>query len=162
MPAAYELVGSEHSPPVHQQISKDEKDWPTQQDLAALRDSLERKESELQAAQERLNDQQRLLTAKIAHWACQDEKGVIAAAIDVGNDAAGSPLLGLLKEERALLLTRWQCLLEEKRQLTAMMRVAAAGPLRDFEPGEAAVRDLTCAVVTHQFDAPCLSCCFQR
>jgi len=68
MPAAYELVGSEHSPPVHQQISKDEKDWPTQQDLAALRDSLERKESELQAAQERLNDQQRLLTAKIAHW----------------------------------------------------------------------------------------------
>lgn len=51
----------------------------------------------------------------------------MVAADDVGNDGAGSPLLGVLKEERALLLTRWQCLLEEKRQLTAMMRVAAAG-----------------------------------
>jgi len=74
--------------------------------------------------------------------ACQDEKGVIAAAIDVGNDAAGSPLLGLLKEERALLLTRWQCLLEEKRQLTAMMRVAAAGERTDTNAARCAGRRL--------------------
>lgn len=36
-----------------------------------------------------------------------------------------------------------------------------SGGVGDFEAGETPMCDVTCAVVTHQFAAPCLSCCFQ-
>ncbi|WIA33244.1 hypothetical protein OEZ86_006386 [Tetradesmus obliquus] len=68
-----------------------------------------------------------------------------------------------IASRRAELLLRWQCLLEERKQLTLLLQ-AEQGHCRltDFEPGQSPVRDVTCAVVTHQFDLPCFSCCFQR
>lgn len=39
---------------------------------------------------------------------------------------------------------------------------AAAGGDSGFEPGVASVRDVSCAIVSHQVDIPCGSCCFQR
>eukprot|EP00775_Hariotina_reticulata_P007514 gene7514-7724_t len=72
-----------------------------------------------------------------------------------------SPSVYSLQQDKALLLAQWHCLLEEKKQLSRILALSA-GRLRDFEPGETPMRDVTCAVITHQLDTPCLSCCFQR
>ncbi len=66
-----------------------------------------------------------------------------------------------LLAERQLLAQRWAVLREDKA-LLAMSTRTTSRQLEDFEPGVAPFRDVTCGVVTHQFDFPCFSCCFQR
>lgn len=43
------------------------------------------------------------------------------------NRQGGSTTLQLLQQERSMLLARWQCLLEERKQLTAAMKLLATG-----------------------------------
>ncbi|WIA13097.1 hypothetical protein OEZ85_006697 [Tetradesmus obliquus] len=82
---------------------------------------------------------------------------------DSSSAAAAGSRWRCVASRRTELLLRWQCLLEERKQLTLLLQ-AEQGHCRltDFEPGQSPVRDVTCAVVTHQFDLPCFSCCFQR
>lgn len=68
-----------------------------------------------------------------------------------------------LAAERNVLAQRWADLKEEKvlygiEERKSKLEICT----QDFEPGGAPIRDVWCAVVTHQFDMPCFSCCFQR
>lgn len=68
-----------------------------------------------------------------------------------------------LAADRNVLAQRWAALKEEKVLYGLEGSSTRMGPCpQDFEPGVAPIRDVWCAVVTHQFDLPCFSCCFQR
>eukprot|EP00884_Botryococcus_braunii_P020433 jgi/Botrbrau1/7073/Bobra.0165s0095.1 len=64
--------------------------------------------------------------------------------------------------ERAVLAERWAALTAELALYGTEMRALKGRCTHDFEPGDVPVRDVWCSVITHQFDFPCFSCCFQR
>ncbi|KAL4420639.1 hypothetical protein ABPG75_010295 [Micractinium tetrahymenae] len=127
--------------------------------LAALSETLAATEARLLAETQQREQQQKQQAVAIA--------GLAAAADSMQGMAAAR--WGCLAAQRAELAARWQCLAEERRQLNLDLqqhnrrRGGAGGEgSGDFEPGQTPMRDVTCAVVTHQLDMPFFSCCFQR
>ncbi len=55
------------------------------------------------------------------------------------------------------------CLLPSRGQAPLLHCYSCcAGGDSGFEPGQFPVRDVRCAIISHQVDIPCGSCCFQR
>ncbi|KAF8067359.1 Acsf3 [Scenedesmus sp. PABB004] len=79
----------------------------------------------------------------------QAEAGAAAAPADGKRADCDGDGGGGLTARRTELLVRWQCLLEQHRQLTLLLEHERPGGGRgvaDFEPGATPMRDVTCAV----------------
>ncbi|PRW20932.1 family 2 glycosyl transferase [Chlorella sorokiniana] len=133
-----------------------------QAQLAALGSGLANKEAQLAGLSDRLAAAEQALLA--AHQQGIDSQPASAAAV-ASQDGTLATRWACLAAQRQELAARWQCLAEERKQLSLLMQQAgrrSGGGDSGFQPGQFPVRDVRCAIISHQVDIPCGSCCFQR